>query len=160
MFCWTENHISHLTDITDVQLNELLGAIVDIENLFISMHREVDEETRKVYNYLFHVSRKSFYSFRWSANSFLLPISAFTSMHFIPSTSCYTRPTRWSALRSSIHFEGGFEFSVSKVQSLRAGRIHSDDRDSKNIFELLEFLEFRKPQRSMQGIVEWGCVNV
>ncbi len=39
-----------------MQLNELLGAIVDIENLFISMHREVDEETRKVYNYLFHVS--------------------------------------------------------------------------------------------------------
>ncbi|XP_037033145.1 histone acetyltransferase KAT2A [Bradysia coprophila] len=53
-----ENHISHLTDITDVQLNELLGAIVDIENLFISMHREVDEETRKVYNYLFHLLRQ------------------------------------------------------------------------------------------------------
>lgn len=56
VFFFTESHISHLTDITDEQLNELLGAIVDIENLFISMHREVDEETRKVYNYLFHVS--------------------------------------------------------------------------------------------------------
>ncbi|KAJ6647262.1 Histone acetyltransferase KAT2A [Pseudolycoriella hygida] len=53
-----ESHISHLTDITDEQLNELLGAIVDIENLFISMHREVDEETRKVYNYLFHLLRQ------------------------------------------------------------------------------------------------------
>lgn len=61
-FSSVENHISHLTDITDVQLNELLGAIVDIENLFISMHREVDEETRKVYNYLFHVSRKKKFS--------------------------------------------------------------------------------------------------
>lgn len=54
-----ESHISHLTDITDEQLNELLGAIVDIENLFISMHREEDEETKKVYNYLFHVSHNT-----------------------------------------------------------------------------------------------------
>lgn len=51
-------HISHLDDITDDQLNELLGAIVDVENLFMSMHREQDEDTKKVYYFLFRVSRE------------------------------------------------------------------------------------------------------
>lgn len=51
-----EDHISHLGYITDEQINELLGAIVDVENLFMSMHREQDVDTRKVYYYLFRVS--------------------------------------------------------------------------------------------------------
>lgn len=49
-------HISHLADITDEQINELLGAIVDVENLFMSMQREDDLDTKKVYYYLFRVS--------------------------------------------------------------------------------------------------------
>lgn len=51
-----DDHISHLGYITDEQINELLGAIVDVENLFMSMHREQDEDTKKVYYYLFRVS--------------------------------------------------------------------------------------------------------
>lgn len=51
-----EKHISHLDYITDEQINELLGAIVDVENLFMSMHREADDDTKKVYYYLFRVS--------------------------------------------------------------------------------------------------------
>lgn len=49
-------HISHLTNISDEQVNELLGAIVDVENLFMSMHREQDADTKKVYYFLFRVS--------------------------------------------------------------------------------------------------------
>lgn len=43
-------------DITDEQINELLGAIVDVENLFMSMQGEEDEDTKKVYYYLFRVT--------------------------------------------------------------------------------------------------------
>lgn len=51
-------HISHLANITDEQINELLGAIVDVENLFMSMQREDDLDTKKVYYYLFRLLRQ------------------------------------------------------------------------------------------------------
>lgn len=51
-----ESHIAHLGYITDEQINELLGAIVDVENLYMSMERQDDEDTKKVYFYLFSVS--------------------------------------------------------------------------------------------------------
>lgn len=53
-----ETHISHLGDLTNDQLNELLGAIIDAENLFMSMQRVEDEDTRKVYSYLFRLLRQ------------------------------------------------------------------------------------------------------
>lgn len=52
-----EQHISHLSEISDEQMNELLGAIVDVENLYMSMHNEPDDDTKKVYYYLFRVSQ-------------------------------------------------------------------------------------------------------
>lgn len=51
-----QTHISHLGYINEEQTNELLGAVVDVENLYMSMHREEDEDTKKVYYYLFRVS--------------------------------------------------------------------------------------------------------
>lgn len=50
-----EMHISHLGEVNDDQTNELLGAIVDVENLYMSMLRETDTDTKKVYAYLFRV---------------------------------------------------------------------------------------------------------
>lgn len=50
-----ESHVSHLSEISEEQLNQLLGAVVDVENLFMSIHREDDADTRKVYYYLFRV---------------------------------------------------------------------------------------------------------
>jgi histone acetyltransferase len=55
-----EMHVSHLGDITDDQINELLGATVDVENLYTSMYRDHDPETKKVYWYLFRVSQTLF----------------------------------------------------------------------------------------------------
>lgn len=49
-------HISHLIDLPEEQLCEMLGAVVDMENIYISMHNERNEENKKVYNYLFRVS--------------------------------------------------------------------------------------------------------
>lgn len=51
-------HIAHLGDIADDQLNELLGTVVDVENLFMSMQREDDQDTKKVYYYLFRLLRQ------------------------------------------------------------------------------------------------------
>lgn len=51
-----EQHISHLSDVTDEQTYELLGAVVDVENLYMSMHNEKDDDTKKVYYFLFRVS--------------------------------------------------------------------------------------------------------
>ncbi|XP_065084860.1 histone acetyltransferase KAT2A [Ochlerotatus camptorhynchus] len=53
-----ESHITHLGDISDDQINELLGAIVDVENLYMSMLRETDTDTKKVYAYLFRLLRQ------------------------------------------------------------------------------------------------------
>lgn len=49
-------HISHLHSIPDEQICEMLGAIVDVENLYISMHKEKDDDTKRIYYYLFRVS--------------------------------------------------------------------------------------------------------
>lgn len=51
-----EEHISHLNTISDEQISEMLGAIVDTENLYISMHNEKDDDTKRIYYYLFRVS--------------------------------------------------------------------------------------------------------
>lgn len=53
-----ESHITHLGDISEDQINELLGAIVDVENLYMSMLRETDTDTKKVYAYLFRLLRQ------------------------------------------------------------------------------------------------------
>ncbi|XP_055547535.1 histone acetyltransferase KAT2A [Wyeomyia smithii] len=53
-----EMHITHLGDINEDQINELLGAIVDVENLYMSMLRETDTDTKKVYAYLFRLLRQ------------------------------------------------------------------------------------------------------
>lgn len=37
-------------------MNRLLGMVVDVENLFMSVHKEEDTDTKQVYFYLFKVS--------------------------------------------------------------------------------------------------------
>ncbi|XP_017071057.1 histone acetyltransferase KAT2A [Drosophila eugracilis] len=51
-------HIAHLDNISSSSMNELLGAIIDMENLFMSMQRVEDEDTKKVYLYLFRLLRQ------------------------------------------------------------------------------------------------------
>lgn len=53
-----QSHISHLGEIADDQLTDLLGTIIDVENLFMSMQREDDQDTKKVYYYLFRLLRQ------------------------------------------------------------------------------------------------------
>lgn len=53
------SHVSHLENAPDEELNSLLGIVVDIENLFMCVHKEEDADTKQVYFYLFKLLRKS-----------------------------------------------------------------------------------------------------
>ncbi|PSN51157.1 Histone acetyltransferase KAT2A [Blattella germanica] len=48
-----ESHVSHLAPLTEEEANRLLGMVVDVENIFMSMHREEDADTKRVYYFLF-----------------------------------------------------------------------------------------------------------
>ncbi|XP_076105543.1 histone acetyltransferase KAT2A-like [Mytilus galloprovincialis] len=52
------NHVSHLETTAEEELNRLLRIVVDVENLFICVHKEEDSETKQVYFYLFKLLRK------------------------------------------------------------------------------------------------------
>lgn len=51
-------HMSHLQALPDAEINRLLVMVVDIETIFLALHKEEDDETRRVYYYLFKILRK------------------------------------------------------------------------------------------------------
>ncbi|KAK9754405.1 Acetyltransferase (GNAT) family [Popillia japonica] len=53
-----EMHISHLHNKSEQDINKLLGMMVDVENMYTAMNREENEDTKKVYSYLFKLLRK------------------------------------------------------------------------------------------------------
>lgn len=53
-----EQHVSHLRPASDAELNRLLGMVVDVENIYMSMQKEEDPDTKRVYIYLFKLLRK------------------------------------------------------------------------------------------------------
>ncbi|CAH0719044.1 unnamed protein product, partial [Brenthis ino] len=53
-----EKHVTQLEGLSAAEVNKLLGAVVDVENIFMSMHREDDHDTKRVYYYLFKLLRK------------------------------------------------------------------------------------------------------
>lgn len=57
-----ENHISHLVSQPEEMINKLLGMVVDVDNIFMGMHREEDPDTKRVYYFLFKLLRKSILS--------------------------------------------------------------------------------------------------
>ena len=48
-------HVSHLDNTAEEELNRLLRIVVDVENLFMCVHKEEDAETKQVYFFLFKV---------------------------------------------------------------------------------------------------------
>lgn len=50
------DHVSHLENVSEDEINRLLGMVVDVENLFMSVHKEENTDTKQVYFYLFKVS--------------------------------------------------------------------------------------------------------
>ncbi|XP_078660310.1 histone acetyltransferase KAT2A-like [Branchiostoma floridae x Branchiostoma belcheri] len=51
-------HVSHLENTNEEEMNRLLGIVVDVENLFMCVHKEEDADTKQVYFYLFKLLRK------------------------------------------------------------------------------------------------------
>ncbi|XP_073976502.1 gcn5 acetyltransferase isoform X2 [Rhodnius prolixus] len=51
-------HTSHLSVLPEEEINRLLGMVVDVENIFMSMHRESDSDNKSVYYYLFKLLRR------------------------------------------------------------------------------------------------------
>lgn len=60
VICFLEKHVTQLQGLPVAEVNRLLGAVVDVENIFMSMHREDDHDTKRVYYYLFKVSTNIF----------------------------------------------------------------------------------------------------
>jgi PCAF (P300/CBP-associated factor) N-terminal domain len=52
---FSESHVSHLQNVSEDEINRLLGMVVDVENLFTCVHKEEDVDTKQVYFYLFKV---------------------------------------------------------------------------------------------------------
>lgn len=52
---YVADHVSHLENVSEEEINRLLGMVVDVENLFMSVHKEEDTDTKQVYFYLFKV---------------------------------------------------------------------------------------------------------
>ncbi|XP_041421935.1 histone acetyltransferase KAT2B isoform X2 [Xenopus laevis] len=51
-------HVSHLENVSEEEMNRLLGIVLDIEYLFTCVHKEEDADTKQVYFYLFKLLRK------------------------------------------------------------------------------------------------------
>uniref|UniRef100_A0A8C6RX03 Histone acetyltransferase n=1 Tax=Nannospalax galili TaxID=1026970 RepID=A0A8C6RX03_NANGA len=52
-------HVSHLENVSEEEMNRLLGIVLDVEYLFTCVHKEEDADTKQVYFYLFKLLRKS-----------------------------------------------------------------------------------------------------
>ncbi|KAG8442931.1 hypothetical protein GDO86_011663 [Hymenochirus boettgeri] len=52
------SHVSHLENVSEEEMNRLLGIVLDIEYLFTCVHKEEDADTKQVYFYLFKLLRK------------------------------------------------------------------------------------------------------
>jgi len=52
------SHVSHLSNAAEDELDRLLGIVVDVENLFMCVHKEEDQDTKQVYFYLFKLLRR------------------------------------------------------------------------------------------------------
>lgn len=49
-------HVSHLLNSSNDEVNQLLGLVVDIESLFVCVNKEEDADNKQVYFCLFKVT--------------------------------------------------------------------------------------------------------
>jgi histone acetyltransferase len=55
-------HLTHLETLPDIEVNRLMSLVVDVENLYMCVHLEEDNDTKQVYFYLYKLLRKSIYA--------------------------------------------------------------------------------------------------
>ena len=66
------DHVSHLENVSEEEINRLLGMVVDVENLFMSVHKEEDTDTKQVYFYLFKVIESCYYTLSIMCDLYIL----------------------------------------------------------------------------------------
>lgn len=54
--------MTHLENISEEEMNRLLGIVLDVEYLYTCVHKEEDADTKQVYFSLFKVSRTLFHT--------------------------------------------------------------------------------------------------
>lgn len=50
------DHVTHLENVSEEEINRLLGIVLDVEYLYTCVHKEEDADTKQVYFSLFKVS--------------------------------------------------------------------------------------------------------
>lgn len=63
--------MTHLENVSEEEMNRLLGIVLDVEYLYTCVHKEEDADTKQVYFSLFKVSL-SFYAQNTSYSALLL----------------------------------------------------------------------------------------
>uniref|UniRef100_A0A8C7Q4X4 histone acetyltransferase n=1 Tax=Oncorhynchus mykiss TaxID=8022 RepID=A0A8C7Q4X4_ONCMY len=53
------DHVTHLENVSEEEMNRLLGIVLDVEYLYTCVHKEEDADTKQVYFSLFKVSHSS-----------------------------------------------------------------------------------------------------
>ncbi|XP_072303576.1 histone acetyltransferase KAT2B isoform X1 [Eucyclogobius newberryi] len=53
------DHVTHLENVSEEEMNRLLGIVMDVEYLYTCVHKEEDADTKQVYFSLFKLLRKS-----------------------------------------------------------------------------------------------------
>lgn len=100
-----ENHITHLKSQTEEKLNKLLSMAIDADNLFMGTHREEDDDTKKIYFYLYTLLRKSILSMTKPTIEgplghppFDKPSIAKAVMNFVLYKFSHLSPREWQAM--------------------------------------------------------------
>uniref|UniRef100_A0A672S368 Histone acetyltransferase n=1 Tax=Sinocyclocheilus grahami TaxID=75366 RepID=A0A672S368_SINGR len=55
---WPGDHVTHLENVSEEEMNRLLGIVLDVEYLYTCVHKEEDPDTKQVYFSLFKLLRK------------------------------------------------------------------------------------------------------
>uniref|UniRef100_A0A8C7WP93 histone acetyltransferase n=1 Tax=Oryzias sinensis TaxID=183150 RepID=A0A8C7WP93_9TELE len=77
-------HVSHLENVSEEEINRLLGMVVDVENLFMSVHKEEDTDTKQVFLSMLEEEIYGENSPIWEAD-FTMPASDGTQLVISPA---------------------------------------------------------------------------
>ncbi|XP_076445875.1 histone acetyltransferase KAT2A-like isoform X2 [Babylonia areolata] len=98
-------HVSHLENVEMDELDRLLRLVVDVENLFLCVHREEDVDTKQIYFHLFKLLRKCIHNQsvpvvegNIGKPPFERPSIAKGVMNFVVYKFGHLNPTEWQTM--------------------------------------------------------------
>uniref|UniRef100_A0A8C4LTD6 histone acetyltransferase n=1 Tax=Equus asinus asinus TaxID=83772 RepID=A0A8C4LTD6_EQUAS len=113
------DHVSHLENVSEDEINRLLGMVVDVENLFMSVHKEEDTDTKQTYpphRFLSMLEEEIYganspiwesgFTMPPSEGTQLVPRPATVSAAVVPSAPIFS-PTMGGSSNSSLSLDSG-----------------------------------------------------